>query len=193
MRISTLLLLSVLAIGCSGGDAPPTTADSSAPAASTKTASVEDEAIRAATERFLTSILQGDASEAMRWLTPAAASRAASDPTVLATLGLQISSLEVGEVRRISEEEAAALCLLSEPGSETTEELCCLLKRGEEGWRVCGLACDAGPSSPPALINFEASPPPAARPAQRNPQFVADPPALAPQRTAAGTPVSERR
>ena len=153
----------------------------------------KDEAIRAATERFLTSILRGDSSEAMRWLTPTAAARAASDPTVLGTLGLQVRSLEVAEVRLISEEEAAAQCLLSEAGSENAEEICCLLKRREEGWRICGLACDAGPDAPPALINFEASPNPPTQPAQHNPQFVIDPSGGTPPRTAAGRSESERR
>lgn len=192
MRISTLLLLSVFAIGCSGGDAPNETAASSSQAAVT-TASVEDEAIRAAAERFLTSLLRGDASEAMRWLTPSAAERAASDPTVLATLDLQVNSLEVGEVRLISEDEAAAQCLLSEAGSETAEEVCCLLKRSDEGWRICGIACDTGPDTPPVLINFEAAPASPAQPAQENPQYVADPPADSLQRTAAGSAEYERR
>ena len=195
MKVLSLLLLSVMTIGCSGGDAP--SLQSKSAESTTATAAVEDEAIRAASERFLTSILRGDASEAMRWLTPRAAERAASDPTVLATLDFQVSSLEVGEVRRLSAEEAAAQCLLSEAGSDSSEEVCCLLKRSKAGWRVCGLACDAGPNSAPAMINFEPTPEATGNPAQGNSQFVTDPTGIrtgvSPSRTAAGSSPTDRR
>lgn len=161
------VLLASLA-GCSGGDAPTTPVVAKA---AVKTPSA-NEAIRVAAERFLSSVVAGDADEAMRWLTPAAANRAAQDPSIMAPLGFEVRSLEVGDVRLVSEREAAAQCWLTEPGADDPEEVCCLLKLGTEGWRVCGLACETEEGKPPAVIQFE-QPAGGNRPRRvENPQFV---------------------
>ena len=122
---------------------------------SSKSTSQAEAEVKKSTTAFLQSVVRGDAQTAAQWLTPLAAQRAAADPSVLAPLGFQVESLQVSEVRIVSEFEAAAECLLKEYGSNEPESVCCLLKLDSSGWKVCGMACDAGPGEPPVLISFE--------------------------------------
>lgn len=156
MKAKTALASLALLAGCAGSEPPIAEADR---AAEPSAAPTDEQTIRSVAERFLSSVVGGDASEAMRWLTPLAAERAAADPAVMAPLGFAVSAMEVVDVRVLSDFEAAAQCWLTEAGVDEPEEVCCLLKRGQQGWRVCGIACDAGPGRPPAVISFEPAAP----------------------------------
>lgn len=183
MRIVGTLVALVAVVGCSDSQPPTTAAVEPAPAPASN-----EEAIRAVAERFLASIVQGDAAEATRWLTPAAAERTAREPDLMAPLGFQVSSLEIGTVRVLSDVEAAAQCWLAEPGAETPEEVCCLLKRVDAGWRVCGIACDASAGESPVVIGFEPPPKTAPGPSRNRDDrgnWVAGEPASPAARTAA--------
>lgn len=114
-------------------------------------------AIGATTDTFMRSILSGDSARAATLLTTAATQRYQSNPGVLSSMGMRVERLEVGEVRLLSDAEAAAQCLVYEPGATAPQELCCLLKLEASGWRVCGVACDAGGEGP-AVISFEDEP-----------------------------------
>ena len=185
MRYLSVLLLVPIALGCSSGESQPAVAERST--GQTSQTTKEDPAlaeIRQASKAFLTSVVRGDATEAVRWLTPKAAARAQSDPSVLAPLGFAVEKLQIGRVQIVAQGEAAAECQLTEKGANEPEAVCCLLKKAADGWRVCGMACDAGPEQPPAVISFEHDQQLPSRPPQ-TPQFVenqqANPPASGPE------------
>ena len=160
-RLGLVYLLSVLVLfGCSKNDKPIPRAKQE----KSKASSDHERAVRQTTQAFMGSVVRGDALDATKWLTPLAILRARSDPNFFAPLGFSLESLEIKEVRLISDFEAAAECELTEPGSQLAEVVCCLLKRSEVGWRVCGMACDAGPNNPPVVISFEHEPQPIANP-----------------------------
>lgn len=178
-------VLSVVLVGCSKG--PETAAKRSidsnqqttTQAASDLTPAANDPKVVAAKReigevsgQFMKAILLGDASGASRWLTPAATQRVAADPSVLTPLGIAVETLKLGEVRLISPSESAAEWVVNEAGSEKEQQIGCLLKLCEAGWRVCGMACDAGPDQAPALISFEYAVP-AATPSPN--RFAVDP------------------
>jgi hypothetical protein len=145
-------------VGCGGSPAPDNGVvsspadDGTSPTADTSAATGE---VAGVAERFLQAILRGDGATATRWLTQTAAQRATVDPTVLATLGMRFTELRVEQVQRVTEDEAIAQCLLREAAGATPEEICCLLRRESQGWRVMGLACEGGPGREPAMIDFE--------------------------------------
>lgn len=115
---------------------------------------VTAKAIGAAADMFMRAILSGDTARATSLLTAKATQRIQSDPGLLTPMGMQVERLALGEIRLLSDAEAAAQCLVNELGVTEPQELCCLLKLEAGGWRVCGLACDAGGGTP-AVISFE--------------------------------------
>jgi len=155
----------VLVTGCSQSEPGQPTLTAKAQPAGTFQAATEvleakpldpatAKAIGATAETFLRAILSGDTARAASLLTAKASQRIESDPSQLAAIGMRVERLTVGEVRLLSDAEAAAQCLVHELGVTDPQELCCLLKFERGGWRVCGLACDAGEGTP-AVISFE--------------------------------------
>lgn len=165
MRSRSLVILSALATcvaGCSDtSSTTPTASRSAAPAESTKaptSASSEVQwAIASVADGFMRAILSGDVTAASKLLTVKAAQQYAMDPSVLSTVGMAAERVEVGEVRLLNSDEAAAQCLIQPTESEATVELCCLLKRDTDGWRVCGIASETDAESP-TVISFEGLP-----------------------------------
>lgn len=157
MRLPILSVLSVavVAIGCSESPTPSGVAETSTSATS-ETVRV-DPAVASSAEAFMRAILSGDSSVAAKLLTKKATQRFASDPTVLSSMGMRFEQLEIGEVRMLDADEAAAQCFVIEPGVDAPQELCCLLKREPAGWRVCGMAADIEGANP-TVINFEEAP-----------------------------------
>ena len=111
-------------------------------------------AIGSAADAFMRAILAGDTAHAATLLTAKATQRVQNDPTALTSMGMDVERLAVGEVRLLSDAEAAAQCLVTERGATTPQELCCLLKLESGVWRVCGLACDTGDGAA-AVVSFE--------------------------------------
>ncbi|QDV72763.1 hypothetical protein [Botrimarina mediterranea] len=146
-------------------------------------------AIGSSAETFMRAILAGDTGSAMTLLTAKATERCQADPSALTPMGMDVEQLVVGEVRLLSEAEAAAQCLVTERGASASQELCCLLKLEESGWRVCGLACDTGDGSA-TVVSFEED-----LQAASSPQFVegADPAKAEVPRTANAPSTGEIR
>jgi hypothetical protein len=158
----TVIFCIATLVGCGDSGVPHGAAPSSSATTTTAAdASAATGEVAGVAERFLQAILRGDGTTATRWLTVAAAERATVDPTVLATLGMRFTELRIGQVQRLTDDEAIAQCLLREAADAAPEEICCLLRREAQGWRVMGLACEAGPGREPAMIDFER---PASRP-----------------------------
>ncbi|MGL4514067.1 MAG: hypothetical protein ACRCT8_13330 [Lacipirellulaceae bacterium] len=173
MRSLSALVLATIAatlLGCGGSPTTgaPATAAAGQVAPETDSTAATGE-VAGVAERFLQAILRGDAASATRWLTRVAAERATANPAILSPLGMRFTELRVGEVRRLSDSEAIAQCLLQEAVDSPSEEVCCLLRRDSDGWRVMGLACDAGPGAEPAMIDFERSASPANPPGGPSP------------------------
>ena len=111
-------------------------------------------AIGSTTDTFMRAILSGDTARATTLLTAKATQRCQADPTALTPMGMDVERLALGEIRLLSEAEAAAQCLVTERGVTAPQELCCLLKLEAGVWRVCGLACDTGDGSA-TVVSFE--------------------------------------
>ncbi|TWT99266.1 hypothetical protein Pla108_02010 [Botrimarina colliarenosi] len=174
MRYYSFFAVPVVVLLVSAGCSPSGTAPTAGATATQSSATADAEqpldpatarAIGASTDAFMRAILSGDSESAARLLTTKAARRYAADHGVLTPMGMQVERLNVGEVRLLSESEAAAQCLVQEPGVTATHELCCLLKLEASGWRVCGIASEAGAETP-VVISFEDEPVPTTPPTQ---------------------------
>ena len=71
--------------------------------------------------------------------------------------GLESATFKIGEVRSPSEDQAIVQCVLtdSSEGQPHSEEMCCLLRKVENDWRVCGIAYGTTADKPWTLTNFE--------------------------------------
>ncbi len=172
MRHYSLVVLSVavVALGCGECPTPAPTStaaktDQSSASANTPAVPV-DPAVAVSAETFMRAILSGDSTGAAQLLTTKAAKRYAADPSVITPMGMRVERLQIGEVRMLGEDEAAAQCVVNEVGTESAQELCCLLKREQAGWFVCGLACNTAAGT--AVVSFEEGP-------EEEGQFVEDP------------------
>lgn len=169
MRCLCLVCLSVvglaIASGCSQSEpGHPSPTKKAQPAGTFQSASevlqakpldpATTKAIGSAADTFMRAILSGDTAAATRLLTAKATQRCQADPTALTPMGMDVERLAVGEIRQLSEAEAAAQCLVTERGVTAPQELCCLLKLEAGAWRVCGLACDTGDGSA-TVVSFE--------------------------------------
>lgn len=163
MRHLPFVVLSVglLAVGCSDSQSTQNATAARGPSAiSSDNGHVYfDPAVADSADKFMRAILSGDSAGAARLLTAKAAQRYAMDPSVLTPMGMQVERLEVGEVRMLDIDQAAAQCLVTVPGTSEPQELCCLLKRGSAGWRVCGMACETADQDT-TVISFEDAPEP---------------------------------
>lgn len=166
MRKKTLALLALAAatVGCSQ-EAPPQAAQARSATAAANAPAGSDREIAVTAETFMRAILAGNASKASQLLTAKGAQRYAADSSVLPAMGMQVQQFAMGEVLLLSADEAAAQCLVTEPGSTTAQEICCLLKREATGWRVAGVAAN-GLDDEAAVISFEGEPQDPVRPSQ---------------------------
>lgn len=182
-----VFVLTLVATGCGDSDqASPMAAGTNASDTITQTAagnaaaepgSVEA-AIAAAASEFLQAVIDGDTERATQRLTPKAIAQFRATGQAFASPDIGAPQFSVEQVRRVSEEEAAVVCLLSDPNFEA--EMACLLRLVEGDWRVRGIAYEIDPNRPPATLDFEQAEEqiPDVRPGS---QFVAEPPSGAPQ------------
>lgn len=166
-HVAAALLALSLVVGCSGGKAP--VAGGQAPDAA---------AISGAASAFMSAVIRGDSPGAMSLLTPRAVAQLQANQQRFDCLGLAGATYKVGEVRKAADDQAAVQLLVAvgvgpqAPQPSAQEELCCLLRRVDGRWLVCGVAADAGPGQQPNVINFEAAPAP---PTGQAGQFVGTP------------------
>jgi hypothetical protein len=158
-RVGFLTVLSVaLFAGCSGGASSSGTgtasADSSQPVAQTDTSS--NPVARAASE-WLDAVLKGDTQRASARLTPQAMQRIIESGKQFSPPGVDTEGFRIGEVRTPSQDQAIVQCVLNynAGGAHHSEELCCLLRRVDNDWRVSGIAYGTAPDKPWTLTDFE--------------------------------------
>ena len=152
----------VLFAGCSksgssdGTTASNGTSDTAAETAVVNPADLSNNPAAKAAADFLDALLKGDTQRASARLTPAAMQRIVSSGKQFSPPGLDNAAFRVVEVRSPSESQSIVLCQLSDLSAATpqTEEMCCVLRKVENDWRVCGIAHGSN-DQPWTLDDFE--------------------------------------
>jgi hypothetical protein len=156
MRIGLVVALgSALVAGCSKSESTTAAAPSTgSSAAQTDTSS--NPAARAASQ-WLDAVLKGDTQRASARLTPQAVQRIFESGKQFSPPGVDNPTFQVGQVRTPSQDQAIVQCVLNytAEGKQHSEEMCCLLKRVENDWRVSGIAYGTAPDKPWTLSDFE--------------------------------------
>jgi len=204
MRSNSLLavigLLGVVLSGCSGNDAPEPAANrpgNQNPAANGSVAGMASGAagqtagdgtatdpIAKVAADFLDAVVQGDTQRATQLLTPKAIARFKATDLSFASPELGAPEFKIGEVRRLSDTGAAANCQLTY--EQRHEEMVCLLRLVDSGWRVAGIALEIEPGNP-VSIDFEQMAP-SEPPQVQSGQFVEDPTLQGPAARTASEP-----
>jgi hypothetical protein len=106
---------------------------------------------------FLDAVLKGDTQQAGSMLTPTAMQRIIASGKGFAPPGLDTATFKIGQVRAPSGDQAIVQCVLTDTveGKPHSEEMCCLLKKVENQWRISGIAYGTGPNMPWTLTDFE--------------------------------------
>lgn len=164
--IVTILGMGILA-GCSKSTAPQAAATNSATTTSGAAANdapiIKQQAdpntnpIAKATYDFLDAVLKGDTERASARLTPQAMQRIVQSGKGFSPPGLETATFKIGEIRTPSQDQAIAQCVLTDTteGNTHSEEMCCLLRKVENDWRVSGIAYGTTPDKPWTLSDFE--------------------------------------
>lgn len=167
LGIVTIWGLGILA-GCNKSTAPNDAAVSTASGTSTASTSAEtpviaqqtdpnSSPIAKATHDFLDAVLKGDTQRASARLTPQAMQRIVQSGKGFSPPGLETATFKIGEIRTPTQDQAIAQCLLTDSaeGQSHSEEMCCLLRKVENDWRVSGIAYGTAPDKPWTLSDFE--------------------------------------
>lgn len=106
---------------------------------------------------FLDAVLKGDPQRASARLTPLAMQRIIAGGKPFSPPGMESASFRIGEVRAPSDDQAIVQCVLtdSSAGTPHSEEMCCLLRKVDNDWRVSGIAYGTAPDKPWTLSDFE--------------------------------------
>lgn len=120
-------------------------------------ADASTQAITAATTDWLDAVLKGDTQRASARLSPQAMQRIIASGKQFAPPGLETATFKIGEVRAPSPDQAIVQCVLTDTsaGPPHSEEMCCLLRRVDNDWRVSGIAYGTAPDQPWTLTDFE--------------------------------------
>jgi hypothetical protein len=110
-----------------------------------------------AAHEFLDAVLKGDTQRASAKLTPQAMQRILSSGKQFSPPGLETATFKIGQVRAPSDSQAIVQCVLTDTsaGSAQSEEMCCLLRKVDNDWRVSGIAYGTAPDKPWTLSDFE--------------------------------------
>ena len=142
-------------VGCRESD-PPTTTEATAqssPAQQDATLSP----LKSTAHRFLQAVVDGDTQQATRLLTPQAVQQLQNSGKAFAPPGLETATFEIGEVRKLSDDQAFVQCYLTDSSAQQTtrEEMCCVVKLVNGQWRISGIAFKIQPNQRPFILDFE--------------------------------------
>lgn len=146
----------VLASGCSKGTSSNTTASTRGESNVAPNNPASNPVAQAASE-WLDAVLKGDTQRASARLTPQAMQRIIESGKQFSPPGVETNGFQIGEVRTPSQDQAIVQCVLNytAEGKLHSEEMCCLLRRVDNDWRVSGIAYGTEPNKPWTLTNFE--------------------------------------
>jgi hypothetical protein len=156
LSVVTAFSLGLLA-GCSKHDAPNTGASAENEVPQIKETDPSTNPMAKAAYDFLDAVLKGDTQRASARLTPQATQRIVASGKSFSPPGMQTASFKIGEVRAPSADQAIVQCVLTDTseGTPHSEEMCCLLRKVENDWRISGIAYGTTPDKPWTLTDFE--------------------------------------
>jgi hypothetical protein len=153
-----LVLLGIAVLsGCQKGDSGGSSA-SAGGAAAQASADPSKEPAAIATADFMEAVLKGDSQRASARLTPTAMERIVASGKQFQPPGWQTATFKITQVRSPSADQAIVQCMLTDTAAgspQSTEEMCCLLRRVDNDWRVCGIAYGTGDNQSWTLNDFE--------------------------------------
>ena len=126
---------------------------STAPGVSADAAALSDPAAQVAND-YLVAAIKGDTERAIRLYTPLAAERMKQFPLP----GIAEYNFRITGVGHPSDGKALVECRAtsaSPSGESKDEDLCLLLDRVNNEWRVAGMAFNPDPTKPPMIFSFE--------------------------------------
>lgn len=153
-----------IAAGCGEQSNTPSTEKASAPAVATKTSAEPDggkldpEAVRTVVREFLTAIQQGNPEKAQSRLTPLTREKTKEMGIDVAPPGSATAKFEIGEVEFKGNTGAYVATKWIDDngaGQKRTDDVVWMVRRVEEGWRICGLGAKVFEDQPPLFLNFE--------------------------------------
>jgi len=159
-RLATVTLLGIcLLSGCgqSVSSDPSASASGGAAQATTNIDPATSPPAIAASD-FVDAVLKGDSQRASARLTPEAVQRIIASGKQFSPPGWKTATFRVSQVRTPSQDQAVVQCVLTDSAignSANSEEMCCLLRRVESDWRVCGIAYGTSADQPWTLNDFE--------------------------------------
>ncbi len=154
--VCALALFGVLFLaGCNQNASTDAAAATRAPQSG---ANPSTDAVARAAADFLDAVLKGDSQRASARLTPQAIQRINDSGMPFAPPGMATATFRIGEVRAPSQDQAVVQCVLTDTATTEgpqDEEICCLMRRVENDWRVSGIAYGTAANQPWTLSNFE--------------------------------------
>jgi len=156
LGVVTALSLGLLA-GCSKHDAPDASASADNGVPQIRETDPSTNPMAKAAYDFLDAVLKGDTQRASARLTPTAMQRIIASGKNFSPPGMETASFKIGEVRAPSADQAIVQCVLTDTseGTPHSEEMCCLLRKVENDWRISGIAYGTTPDKPWTLTDFE--------------------------------------
>lgn len=136
----------------------PIAAKKAAEAQAAATLAPEAEPVRQAVREFLTAIQAGDAERASKMLTPLTRQKTAEMGVDVAPPGSPRARFEVGDVEFKGDDGAYVATQWVDDdgqGSQRADNVVWMVRRVEEGWRICGLGARVFEDQPPLFLNFE--------------------------------------
>lgn len=148
-----LTFLSVAGFGCSGSDGESTPTAEDAPQANRAAGQPRLEPPAAAVAEFLGAVRVGDDAKAASMFTAAARTQVAQLGYQVAPKKSDTATFDIGEVQYLEGGGARVVATWSDLGR--TDEMIWMLRSGNEGWRIAGMAATVFPGEPPLLLDFE--------------------------------------
>lgn len=157
LRLVYVLILSASVVGC-GGDAEPEQSAAVATRAAPAAAEGPQQQIQQTVTKFLEAVRQGDTNLASAQLTPLALERIRAHNMTISPPASETARFSVGEVELIDADKAIVASVwtdLDVDGQWYDQNTTWALRRGDQQWRISGMAEELGPDQPPLVIDFE--------------------------------------
>lgn len=118
----------------------------------------DPESVRQVVRGFLAAIQAGDAEGARTMLTPLTREKTAELGVDVAPPGSPKARFEIGEVQFKGADGAYVATQWIDDdgqGGQRADDVVWMVRRVEEGWRICGLGAKVFDDQPPLFLNFE--------------------------------------
>src|SRR5262249_52630566 len=140
-RVNFAVVLGVaMIVGCSKSTSSDGTSSANNGTSAAQTDTNTNPIAHAASE-WLDAVLKGDTQRASARLTPQAMQRIIDSGKQFSPPGVETEGFQVSEVRTPSPDQAVVQCVLNytAEGKHHSEEMCCIMRRVDNDWRVSGI------------------------------------------------------